>query len=156
MIESVMFLSTAHIPQHTDTAIIEEALWDLRSHGVRDGKDHGGMPATMLFPCGDGFYGYLVWCDAGFVDMKAEEKHPELQRVIEYAHDHGCKWIRFDCDGPILPELPTFEWNEKSGYWHRDGRIADGESTAPSLDECADCGGSTAEGTPDPHVCNTK
>ena len=27
-----------------------------------------------------------------------------------FAAQHGCKWIRFDCDGDTTPELTTFEW----------------------------------------------
>jgi hypothetical protein len=123
-IDRVLVLSTGHIPQLTDTAIIEEALHDLRGHGVTDGKEHSGMPATMLFPCGDGFYGYMVWADDGFKTMEISDKHAELVRVIEYANSHDCRWIRFDCDGPVIDELPTFDWSEDIGYWHR---AADGK-----------------------------
>lgn len=31
--------------------------------------------------------------------------------------------------------------------------IESGELDEPDLDQCADCGGSTAVGTPDPHIC---
>lgn len=38
------------------------------------------------------------------------------------------------------------------GAWHTEACSAHPEN-GPDLDECADCGGSTAPGTPDPHVC---
>lgn len=117
-IDRVLFLSTAHIQQATDTAIIEEALFDLREHGAR-GKEHPGMPATMLFPCGSGFYGYLVWVDDDFKNMEISQDHPDLVAVIEYAKANGCQWIRFDCDGPAVTDLPTYEWLAKDGFWHR-------------------------------------
>ncbi|HET9062405.1 MAG TPA: hypothetical protein VFO62_03865, partial [Candidatus Binatia bacterium] len=98
----------AHITKATDTAITEGGLYDLRYHGAR-GKDHD-MPATLLFPCNEGFYGYVLWVDQGFETMWESDKHPDLVRVFAFARAQDCQWVRFDCDEQPIAELPTYEW----------------------------------------------
>jgi len=33
-----------------------------------------------------------------------------LLAAMELAAAKDCRWIRFDCDGPVLAELPRFDW----------------------------------------------
>lgn len=107
-IQRMLVLATSHIRKETDAAITEGGLYDLRYHGAT-GKDHD-LPATMLFPCDTGFYGYVIWVDEGFATMQESENYPDLVAVIAFAKAHGCHWIRFDCDQEPIAELPTYEW----------------------------------------------
>jgi hypothetical protein len=94
----MLVLSTNHIPWRTSRALDEST-----NHGDIEGT--GDMPSTIKWAS----YGWMVWADIGFKDMKSSDAHPELLRVIEFAIERGCQWIRFDCDGPEIPELLTFD-----------------------------------------------
>ena len=34
----------------------------------------------------------------------------ETLETIELARQNGCRWLCLDCDGEIVPELPTYDW----------------------------------------------
>ena len=50
-------------------------------------------------------YGWIFYCWDN-----DETTPPELMQAAEYARSLDCKFIRFDCDGPTVSQLPTFEW----------------------------------------------
>ena len=58
----------------------------------------------------------LAWSDYGWLVLAhdiAGDDHdfPEdLQRCMDFAWSHGCDWVRLDCDGDKLDELPVFDW----------------------------------------------
>ncbi len=33
-----------------------------------------------------------------------------LGPIFEVAQQHGCQFVRFDCDAPVLDGLPTWDW----------------------------------------------
>lgn len=35
----------------------------------------------------------------------------DLRKVVEWAHDAGHEWIRFDPEGDIEPSLPLYDWS---------------------------------------------
>ena len=39
---------------------------------------------------------------------------PNIRNLISLAVDNGCDWLRFDQDGEIVPDLPTFDWGDKA------------------------------------------
>lgn len=34
-----------------------------------------------------------------------------IRRCVELAKENDCSMIKFDRDGPVVPELPTFNWD---------------------------------------------
>ena len=50
---------------------------------------------------------YVVSWDEEEVE-KALSK--EVQHIMRLARDQGCKWLHFDADGVVYPELPQFDW----------------------------------------------
>lgn len=30
--------------------------------------------------------------------------------IISLAHNNGCEWVRFDCEGPVEGCIPQFNW----------------------------------------------
>jgi hypothetical protein len=41
-------------------------------------------------------------------DVLAE--HPTLRKPFDLAASLGATWIMFDCDGPVMDELPAYDW----------------------------------------------
>jgi hypothetical protein len=95
-IDDVLVLSTIHLTRKTSERIE---------------RSRPGMPAAAIWKD----YGYFMWADQGFSIMEISRECLELVRVIDFALNHGCQWIRFDCDGPEIAELPTFgeSWSIK-------------------------------------------
>ena len=55
--------------------------------------------------------------DGGFLvevkidnDYKKEKFSEDFRTIIEIAHDLDCKWILFEFDGTIYPELKEYSW----------------------------------------------
>lgn len=92
-IQHVLVLSTAHLRK--ETAIM-----------FSSGEAPCGVIVDNLQ------YGYLMYAD---LDPHADtdtdtDDAPELIAIIALAKAHDCSHVRFDSYGPIVPELPTFEW----------------------------------------------
>ena len=43
-------------------------------------------------------------------DDEDEEYILTLKPIVEYARSLGCGHLRIDADGPVQPNLPTYEW----------------------------------------------
>lgn len=76
--------------------------------------------------------------------------------LIAGPHDgHACVLYTV-YGGPLAPQEPwdpgCKDQDASRRFWNQHA-LADGTEIEVDLDECADCGGSTAEGTPDPHEC---
>lgn len=91
-IESVLWLSTAHL------------TWDTVERIEACGQDG----AWCCFPLNYGFLAYVYPAD-----RKPDDIPGDLWRCLDYARRHGCAYIRFDADGPIMGALP--DWS----YTHR-------------------------------------
>ena len=39
-----------------------------------------------------------------------EDLNPEAAKLVRIARENGCDWIRFDCDGPVVEGVGTFDW----------------------------------------------
>jgi hypothetical protein len=57
-----------------------------------------------------GDYGWFMHvCD----DVGITEAHDvplEIRSAIHVAKREGCQWIMWDCDGPLVAELPEYDW----------------------------------------------
>jgi hypothetical protein len=90
----VLVLSTGHMPADTMRML----------GGLEPWWTDPDMPMHANY-----VWGTFVWCDSdngnGWRD-----KYPELARVLDFALARGCQWVRFDSDGPLIEELPQWEW----------------------------------------------
>jgi hypothetical protein len=87
----VMDLSTAHVTKKTMDALAEGSA-DLTSYGYPEG-------AFVHLPTDD-------------LEEELEERGlPEdLRKVVKFAMDHDCQWVKLDADGEVCGDLPTYEW----------------------------------------------
>lgn len=97
--QSVLELSTAHIPERTAIALGEGAAC---AHAALWGR-------LSYTPWHE--YGWFI-CTDGY--SLVEEDHPELAAMLEFAGDHGFGFLRLDSDAREYPGLPTFEWGAAS------------------------------------------
>ena len=90
-IARVLIVSTAHIrPQ--DQALLEEQE----------------QSASALIVYSKAEYGWLILCDKRPLDKHVLSA--ELIALIRLARAQGCTWLMLDRDGPIYPQLATFDW----------------------------------------------
>lgn len=54
-------------------------------------------------------YGWLVYVGE-LEENWGEEMSPAFLAILEHARELGCDYVRFDRDGRVYGELPTFEW----------------------------------------------
>ena len=66
----------------------------------------GELAAVEAIAILTGEYGWLVYV---FSDIDAEET-PSLAAAVALAIRETCDFVRFDSDGPLVAELPTFVW----------------------------------------------
>ena len=90
-IDSMMTISTAHVTRET-------------GQRLEGGHDH--IKAINGLMCDWSIYGWVYWTDAEPDDSIPDE----LAALSEYAKARGCKYIKFDCDGPTLSQFPIFDW----------------------------------------------
>lgn len=50
-------------------------------------------------------YGYLVYVCGEVQDFPGEMLH-----AVHLARANDCRYIRYDCDGPVVESLPKWEW----------------------------------------------
>lgn len=98
-IDRTLVLSTAHV--HPETAHILD--------GEDPHKQIDGHVADW------GCYGWVVWCGGQTVpkiELDAEMLYmpADLHRVVMFARDNNCQYVRFDCDADEIDGLPTWEW----------------------------------------------
>lgn len=93
--QSVLDLSTAHIPRRTAVALGDEG----------DCKQAELWSRLAYTPWHD--YGWFICADD---PASVEDDHPELAALLQFASDHGFAFLRLDCDADTYDGLPTFEW----------------------------------------------
>ena len=98
-IDRMLTLSTGHL--RASTLLLME------------GNDIDGI---VLWPKAD--YGYFVWVPdggstairLGAVPFQYPDAVPnELRLCLEFAREHGCAYVCFDCDGDTVEGLVTYE-----------------------------------------------
>lgn len=90
-IDRTLVLSTGHVTEATGKLLDAEA---------QGGEELSWSPQIRWE------YGWIFYADAdpglGYPE--------EFAAIFAFAKLHDCKWIRFDCDGPQVEELPFQEW----------------------------------------------
>lgn len=90
----MLVLSTAHMSLDTATNWIPLCPW-----ACFEKADYG----WFMYVCDD-------------IDITETSHVPlEIRSAIHVAKREGCQWIMWDTDGPVIDELPEFEWAEASG-----------------------------------------
>ena len=87
-IESTLVLSTGHVTKET-----------------ADSLNGDIEPERGWSPHFQNEYGWIFWADQ---DLQLVPE--EFEAIFALAKSVGCKWVRFDCDGPRVPTLPFFTW----------------------------------------------
>lgn len=63
-----------------------------------------GLPIVLPW----NVYGWLIYCTE---EEYLDSTHPELNAILRFAREqHGCDWVRFDCDAYELEGFPVFDW----------------------------------------------
>ena len=83
-IERMAIVSTGHLPQTELQAL---------------------QTAPDYLPILRDDYGVTV-----FTHCQRPEHTPYANDILQAASDDGIEWVKFDCDGPIYDEFPTFDW----------------------------------------------
>ena len=106
-ISPMLFLSTAHLRKETAEAMDLVRVSRQEEEGQRHHVLPEGHPLQLVsFDCIE--YGYLVWVtdDEGLLKSMPEE----IAAAIRFAKQHGCRYIKFDCDVERIDELPSWDW----------------------------------------------
>lgn len=62
-----------------------------------------------VYPKAD--FGWWICIDPCIVKDDGTRRIPDdLMDCIRFAWKHDCTWLCFDCDGEIIPELKTYDW----------------------------------------------
>lgn len=86
-ITKILELSYKHLPDR----VANEIIYEPTTTAITDGED--GDPVFVYVPQGSHF------------DHKMSTP---LFDVLHYAWKHNCKWVLFNRDGPINPDLRTY------------------------------------------------
>lgn len=89
-IHNLLTLSTGHLEQR----------WFLRDLPGASMTRYG-----MLLWVPDDIDESLLGCPAG-----APDHDPTIVAVRRFAREHGCDWILFDADGPMVQGLQFWNW----------------------------------------------
>ena len=96
-IAKMLTLSTAHISEESVVMLEREV-----------DKDKMGL---IVYTKGE--FGFWIYCPAALIEDEeyGKEYIPEdIWNCMKLAQDNDCTWLCLDCDGEIIDELPTFEW----------------------------------------------
>lgn len=85
-------ISTGHVPEDVRDAMLEAPGKDSFYGLYHAPTEHGCFVA-----CPD--------------DLGVQEALPiPLRNCVAWAIRNGFKWLRFDADGDLIPELKTYDW----------------------------------------------
>lgn len=73
----------------------------------------GGLASANGVIAYDIEYGWLMWVpldDDSFRMVEQEGAPAEVLRIMRHARSLGCGYVRFDADGLVDENLPTWEW----------------------------------------------
>lgn len=101
---TVVVLSTGHVTKGTADSLDE--IIKLRFAGTQSQVGIGDWRYWVIAERW-AEYGWWVW--AGIEDGR-DELPADLRACLDYGRDHGARWVMFDCDGPLEPELTRYEW----------------------------------------------
>lgn len=94
-INSEIVFSTAHL---------SEACAKAMNEAVHEEQDHSIL-SLCIYRHAE--YGFRISVPG---DERFETEFPELNRILQFAKDHGIEWVLFDCDGLKYEQFPAFDW----------------------------------------------
>lgn len=99
-VDRVLVISTGHVSEQT-------AKWLSAAPSAAPER-----PPVMYWEEGRcwRWIGWQVWVPDTREDDSSPAQYADLSAVLDFARDLGCRWVRFDCDADVLPELPKFNW----------------------------------------------
>lgn len=90
----MLALSTAHMSPGTAADWMPECPW-------------------ACFAKGEWGWFMYVCDDVGITE--AASVPLEIRSALHVARELRCQWIMWDCDGPIVADLPEYDWGTASG-----------------------------------------
>jgi len=109
--ETMLTLSTAHMTKEDDRLLRDMA------------EAHREDPGSTDLWVSDTGYGYLICvnmgADYGEIPGLADDQDRNIVNAdlsdgilgaVRFARHHEARWLRFDRDGDIVNELPTWDW----------------------------------------------
>jgi len=100
---TTVVLSTGHITKGTADALDEIVAMQASEKGQLDVEDW----RYWLIASRWSSYGWWVWAN---VEDGRDNMPADLIACLDYAREHGCRWILFDCDGPLERDLTRYDW----------------------------------------------
>ncbi len=97
-IMQVLVVSTGHVTKE------EAQLFDSAVIGAMV-ELPGNMSSPMIWE-----YGWMFYIGSLGDGVTTEDMSAGLAAVIELAWKEKLEWVRFDSDGPVLNNIPTYEW----------------------------------------------
>lgn len=94
-ISKMLTLSTAHISEETAVMLEREV-----KYGVND------IPLSIY---NKAEFGWFIYVSEYYKDI--EDIPEDLMSCLDLAKENECDWLCLDCDGIIVPELPTYDWD---------------------------------------------
>ena len=95
-VQKALVLSTTHLTKEQNDLLTQQ--------GAKYGGSELGIAVDSLA------YGYLVYISSEFRDNVRERVPDNIHRAMVLARSFDCDLLRYDADGPIADELPTWEW----------------------------------------------
>jgi len=96
-IMQVLVASTGHVTE------AEAQLFDRCDDTGEDLP--GNMSSPMRWQ-----YGWMFYIGERGDSVITEGLSPGLAAVFELAWKEKIEWVRFDSDGPVLDNIPTYDW----------------------------------------------
>lgn len=92
-------ISTGHITKEDSERLAADALARRPFHPIVE----------------ESWYGWWVYAPTELKkewapEVSARGYSKEFIGVLAYARKHRCTWIKLDCDAPVVPGLPVFDW----------------------------------------------
>lgn len=95
-IETTLVLSTGHIRPETGARLNAMSFEDQIA---------ATWGPNMVYE-----EGWIWWVRHEDDDPEHYEIPSEICDIIRLARSLGCRWVRFDCDATIYPDLPHWSW----------------------------------------------
>ncbi len=100
-IVKLLTVTTAHLSKNTVDQL------------PKDAEDHVGLvDPPDWFPTFTRDEGWMFYIppEPDFFNVNFAEAPKDLKEVFLFARMHGCVWLLFDSDGPIVDALFFYEW----------------------------------------------
>ncbi len=104
-IEKSLVVSTAHVLQSDMELLEQENSYPYTVHNT----EYGAMVyivKDMIIPVEQS----VEFIMEDSVDEQIVAFSRDFRRLLKLAQDNDCTWLRLDCDGSEIEQLPSHEW----------------------------------------------